>query len=179
MTGTLEVKPLGQGPANSTVEVKSGLFVSPVVVTDASGNTVSLNAAGQLTVAPIAPVAILSYPTGSQAATNAGDSFSTVGYTSAAVYITVTSFTGGTAPNITFVLQGLGASNVWYTIWSNTTPLASAGVIAASIGPGQSAGTATTGNGGFSAVFPVTTRFGWSTTGAPTAWVGSASVTLR
>lgn len=179
MTGTLKANPLGQGPANSTVEVRTGLFVNPVVVTDASGNAISLNSSGQLTVAPIVPVTALSYPTGSQVPADVGDSFSTVGYTSAAIYVTVTSFTGGTGPNITFFLQGLGASNVWYTIWSNTTPLASAGVIAASIGPGQSGGTTTTGNGGFSAVFPLTSRFGWSTTGSPTAWVGSASVTLR
>ncbi len=179
MTGTLKANPLGQGPANSIVEVQPGLFVNPVVVTDASGNAMSLSASGQLTVAPIVPVAILSYPTGSQAAANAGDSFSTVGYTSAAIYVTVTSFTGGTGPNITFFLQGLGASSAWYTIWSNTTPLASAGVIVANLGPGQSGGAATTGNGGFSAVFPSTSRFGWSTTGSPTAWVGSASVTLR
>jgi hypothetical protein len=158
------------------------MYVQPVVLADATGVTASFSSSGQLIVAPVAPVSpvtVLGYANGAQSAANVGDSFSTVGYTSAAIYITLTSFTGGTSPSITFVLQGLGVSNVWYTLWSNTTPLSTAAAIVANIGPGQSGGTASTGNGGFSAVFPLTCRFGWSTTGTPTAWNGSASVTVR
>lgn len=170
----------GQSPPNTVVSPQAGMYIQPFVMADASGNVAALSSSGQLNVAPVEPVSVLSYADGTQAATNVGDSFSMLAYTSAAIYVTFTSFTGGTTPDITFYLQGLGTSSVWYTLWSNTTPItAGPTTIVANIGPGQSGGTASSGNGGFSVVFPLTCRFGWSTTGTPTSWTGSASVTIR
>lgn len=176
MAGTLQV---GQSPNNATVNIQPGMYMQPVVLADSSGNLAVFNANGQQQVAPLAPSTPLVYPTGSQLAADTGDSFSMTDATSIAVDITFTSFTGGTSPGITFFVQRLGASSIWYTVWSNTTPVTTAATISASIGPGQSGGTATSGIGGFSAVLSGTCRFGWSTTGSPTSWSGSAQVTVR
>lgn len=160
-----------------------GFYVNAYCLVDPNGNLLSLTGGGEIPTAPVpvAPTTTLTYPSGTQNPSNIGDSFTTTGVTSAAVDITVTSLNGGTLPNITFFVQRLGASNVWYTIWTNTSPIGGAAVVSASIGPGLSGGTASSGVGGFSAVLSGTCRFGWSTGGtiAPTSWTGSAQVTVR
>lgn len=160
-----------------------GFYVNAYCLVDPNGNLLSLTSGGQIPVLsnPIAPTVALTYASGTQNPSNTGDTFSMTGATSIAVDITVTSLNGGTLPNITFFVQRLGASSTWYTVWTNTSAIGSAAVVSASIGPGQSGGTASSGVGGFSAVLSGSCRFGWSAGGTilPTSWTGSAQVTIR
>lgn len=115
----------------------------------------------------------ITYPTATpEAASNTGVSFSTATVSSLAVDITLASFTGGTTPTVTFFVDRLGSDGVWYRIWTSSA-LNSAGVTSIQIGPFPS------GTGIFTAVLTGTARFGWSSTGAPTAITFSASVIGR
>lgn len=160
-----------------------GLYINAYCLADPSGSLLTLTGSGQVPVAltPSSPTIVSTFATGSQSPSNTGSSFDTSTSSCIAVDVTVTSLNGGVLPNITFFVQRLGASSVWYTIWSNTTPIGGAAVVSASIGPSLSGGTASSGNGGFSAVLSGTCRFGWSTggTSAPTSWTGSAQVVTR
>jgi hypothetical protein len=91
---------------------------------------------------------------------------------SLAVDITLTSFTGGTTPSVTFYVDRLGNDGAWYRLWTSAA-LTAAGPTSASIGPGQSGTNAAPG------VLTGTCRFGWSSTGAPTSITFSASVSGR
>jgi hypothetical protein len=140
--------------------------VLAVAITDGEGNLNPAMSLGSTVAAP------LSYPSGAQAASNAGTSFSTSLIGSLAVDITLTSFTGGSSPAVTYFVDRLGNDGVWYRIWTSTAA-STATVITASIGPGI------TGTGNASAVLTGTARFGWSSTGSPTAITFSASVSGR
>ena len=79
----------------------------------------------------------ITYPSAAQAPSNAGVSFSTATTASLAIDITLTSFTGGTSPTVTFFLDQLGSDGVWYRVWTSAA-LSTAGVAGANIGPGES-----------------------------------------
>lgn len=164
MTALLKVPYPGQGPALAVPQANpTQPSVLAVVITDGEGN---LNPALSLGSTVAAPLAFFS---GAQAVSNAGTSFSTLTISSLAVDITLTSFTGGAAPTVTFFIDRLGNDSVWYRVWTSAA-LNGAGVTSVNIGPGMS------GTGGFPAVLTGTCRFGWSSTGAPTAITFSASV---
>jgi hypothetical protein len=167
MTAQLKVPYPGQGPALAVPQANpTQPSVLAVAITDGEGN---LNPAVALASTAAAPLAF--FP-GAQAVSNAGTSFSTLLISALAVDITLTSFTGGTAPTVTFFVDRLGNDSLWYRIWTSAA-LNGAGVTSANIGPGL------TGTGTAAAVLTGTGRFGWSSTGAPTAITFSASVAGR
>lgn len=149
---------------------------NPVVTPlDGSGNAITVTAAGALKVDASASSTVttfLTYPSAAQATANAGTSFSTTAVASLAVDATLTSFTGGTSPALTFFVDRLGADSVWYRLWTSAA-LTSAGPVSVQLGPFPS------GTGIVTAVLTGTARFGWSTTGTPTAVTFSASVIGR
>lgn len=128
---------------------------------DASGNVIG----------PAASV-LATYLSGTQATSNTGTSFATGTLSGLAVDITLTSFTGGTSPSVTFFIDRQGADTVWYRIWTSAA-LTTAGATSVQIGPWPS------GTGIVTAVLTGTARFGWTTAGAPTAVTFSASVIGR
>jgi len=144
---------------------------------DANGLPYATTATGGLTAtlatSEISTVAtFLTYLSAAQAVANTGTSFSTANVSSLAVDITVTSFTGGTAPTVTYFVDRLGADGVWYRVWTSAA-LNTAGATSVQIGPFPSGATI------FTAVLTGTARFGWSSTGTPTAITFSASVIGR
>lgn len=145
---------------------------------DANGNALKAISNGDGTSSLVASAAsavstFITYPTATaQAASNAGVSFSTATTASLAVDITLTSFTGGTTPTVTFFVDRLGSDGVWYRVWTSAA-LNSAGVTSIQIGPFPAA------TGIFTAVLTGTARFGWTSTGTPTAITFSASVIGR
>lgn len=150
---------------------------NPVVtLVDSSGAYLKTSNNGDGTASIIAgnpgATTFLTYLSGAQATANSGTSFSTAAVESLAVDITLTSFTGGTSPSITFFVDRLGSDNVWYRIWTSAA-LTSAGATSVQIGPFPS------GTGIYTAVLTGTARFGWSTAGSPTAVTFSASVIGR
>lgn len=114
----------------------------------------------------------ITYLSAAQAAPNTGTSFSTVGVTALAVDLTVTAFTGGTSPSVTFFVDRLAADGLWYRMWTSTG-ITAAGSTSSNIGPGQA------GTGNVAAVLTGTARFGWSFIGTPTSVTFSASVIGR
>lgn len=114
----------------------------------------------------------ITYLSAAQVVTNTGTSFSTASVASLAVDITLASFTGGAAPTVTYFVDRLGADGLWYRVWTSAA-LNSGGVTSVQIGPFPS------GTGIFTAVLTGTARFGWTSTGAPTAITFSASVIGR
>ncbi|MEV8324517.1 hypothetical protein [Kitasatospora sp. NPDC056731] len=146
-----------------------------VTLADGSGNALALTGAGAVKVdgsAASTLTTLLTYLSGTQAVSNAGVSFSTAAVTGLAVDITLASFAGGTSPTVTFFIDRLGADSVWYRIWSSSA-LNSAGATSVQVGPYPA------GAGIATAVFTGTARFGWSSTGAPTAITFSASAIGR
>ncbi|WP_147267258.1 hypothetical protein [Streptomyces sp. SDr-06] len=114
----------------------------------------------------------ITYLSGAQAVSNAGVSFSTAAVSALAVDITLVGFTGGSSPAVTFFADRLGSDGVWYRVWTSGS-LTSAGVTSVQIGPFPAA------TGVVTAVLTGTARFGWSSTGSPTAITFSASVVGR
>ena len=168
---------IGQSRGNTIVNPEPGMFIEPVVLADTSGNVASFTATGALTTSAVSTVTSpITYASAAQAASNTGTSFSTTGATTLAVDATVTGFTGGSSPTVTFFIQRLGNDGIWYQIWASTA-VAATNTVTASIGPGMT-GTGTNANN-VSAVLTGTCRFGWSTTGTPTAVTFSASVVAR
>lgn len=143
---------------------------------DGSGNVLKAMSNGDGTANLVAGSAgaatFLTYLSGAQAVSNTGTSFSTGSVSALAVDVTLTSFTGGTSPTVTFFVDRLGADGVWYRIWTSSA-LNSATAVSVQIGPFPS------GTGIFTAVLTGTARFGWSSTGTPTAITFSASVIGR
>lgn len=149
-----------------------------VALTDGEGNVLRMVANGDGTATLSGGVStFLTYLSAAQAAANAGTSFSTAGVASLAVDATVTVFTGGTAPTVTFFIDRLAADNVWYRAWASAA-VSAPGTASANIGPGQS-GTAPAATSNITAVLTGTARFGWSYTGTPTSVTFSASVIGR
>jgi hypothetical protein len=128
------------------------------------------NGDGTATLSPTGGVAttVITYASAAQATANTGVSFSTAGMTGLAVDVTLTSFTGGSSPSVTFFVDRFGSDGVWYRVWTSSG-LTGAGATSASIGPSM----------GTAAVLTGTARFGWSTAGSPTAVTFSASVIGR
>lgn len=118
----------------------------------------------------------LVYPSQARTTGNGGDAIFTIGYSSLAVDVSVTAFTGGTSPTITFFVNRLGGDGLWYQVWTSGA-ISSAKSLSASIGPGQSGGSS--GAGGFSAVLTTQAQFGWSFAGSPTSITFSGSVAAR
>lgn len=179
MAGTLGAT---QYEANAVVNNEiSGLSVNAVVIADPNANLLSLSSDGRVPVSAssLAPTVVVSHTSGTQSSSNTGESFSTSNVSEIIIDVTVTSFSGGIAPAITFFLQRQTGAGTWYNVWSNTSPIGGAATISASIGPGFSGGTASSGNGGFSVAFLNSCQFGWSTTGSPTSWTGSVQVATR
>lgn len=114
----------------------------------------------------------ITYLSGAQAVSNTGVSFSTATVSGLAVDVTLTSFTGGSSPAVTFFVDRLGSDGVWYRVWTSAA-LSSAGVTSVQIGPFPAA------TGIVTAVLTGTARFGWTSTGTPTAITFSASVIGR
>lgn len=126
------------------------------------------------------PTTFLTYPSAAQAVSNAGTSFSTALVQGLALDITLTSFTAGTAPTVTFFVDRFGADGVWYRTYASVA-LSTASVISAAIGAvsALTTVTATALVEGVPAILTSLARFGWSSTGAPTAITFSASVIGR
>lgn len=144
---------------------------------DGSGNTLKTTPNGDgtanLTISAASTTTTeITYLPGAQAVTNAGVSFATASVSYLAVDITLTSFTGGSSPSVTFFLDRLAADGLWYRIWTSSA-LTTGGVTSVNAGPGL------TGAGTVATVLTGTARFGWSSTGAPTAITFSASVIGR
>lgn len=114
----------------------------------------------------------ITYLSGAQAVSNTGVSFSTAAVSGLAVDVTLTSFTGGSSPAVTFFVDRFGSDGVWYRVWTSSA-FTSAGVTSVQIGPFPAA------TGIVTAVLTGTARFGWSSTGTPTAITFSASVIGR
>lgn len=174
VTGVLQT---GQPPANTSVLIQPGMSVQAVVLTDASGTMPLYTSGGVFPVAAPAPTSPLVYPTGAQPPAVTGATFACTDYTTVLIDLTVTSVTGG--GSVTFFLQRLGASGVFYPIWSTGTTGITSGTLSASIGPGMAGGDAATGQGGFGLALAPTMAFGWSPNGTVTSWQGSAIVTTR
>lgn len=144
---------------------------------DGSGNIVKTVANGDgtstlTTSAAATTTTFITYPPGAQAASNTGVSFSTAAVSGLAVDATLVSFTGGSSPGITFFVDRFGSDGVWYRVWTSAS-LTSATTVSVQIGPFPAA------TGIVTAVLTGTARFGWSTTGTPTAVTFSASVIGR
>lgn len=114
----------------------------------------------------------ITYLSGAQAVSNTGVSFSTTAVSALAVDVTLSSFTGGSSPGVTFFVDRLGSDGVWYRLWTSAS-LTGAGVTSVQIGPFPVA------TGIVTAVLTGTGRFGWASTGSPTAITFSASVVGR
>ncbi|MEV6833481.1 hypothetical protein AB0N17_02950 [Streptomyces sp. NPDC051133] len=148
-----------------------------VALTDGEGRLLRStdNGDGTWSLASGATVPLV-YPPQARTGPNTGDSFFTVGYSSVAIDINVTTFTGGSSPSVTFFLNRLGGDGLWYPIWTsgaiNTTKQ-----LSASLGPGQSGGS--NGAGGFPAVLTTQAQFGWTYAGSPTSVTFSGSVASR
>lgn len=173
----------GQSPPNTVVSPQAGMYIRPVVLVDASGNPIVVNSSGSITVTAASTVTLpITFNSGAQAASNTGISFGTTTANSLRVDITLTSFTGGTTPTVTFFVETLGNDGVWYRIWASAA-INSATVLSTHISPSSPVSGPTAVNSiqvqYVNAVLTGTTRFGWSSTGSPTAITFSASVVCR
>ncbi|MCX5209814.1 hypothetical protein OG689_11010 [Kitasatospora sp. NBC_00240] len=152
-----------------------------VALTDGEGSLISLTGGG-LPITTTGAAISLTYPTSARAADNAGDSVDTTKYSALAIDVSVTAFTGGTTPGVTFFLDRLGADGVWYPVWTSGS-LTTTGKRSASVGDGMTGGTVTagvgTGPGAFPAALTTQARFGWTLSGSPTSITFSASLVSR
>ncbi|MFE4867723.1 hypothetical protein [Streptomyces sp. NPDC056682] len=144
---------------------------------DGSGNLIKSVSNGDgtatlTTSAAATTTTFITYLSGAQAVSNTGVSFSTAAVSGLAVDATLVSFTGGSSPGITFFVDRFGSDGVWYRVWTSAS-LTSATTVSVQIGPFPAA------TGIVTAVLTGTARFGWSTTGTPTAVTFSASVIGR
>lgn len=136
--------------------------------------------------APLASVSAgvtgLLIPSGTSQTASGSQSFDTTGWTYAAWDMTLTSFTGGTAPTIAFFLERQGADGVWYQIATTSALNSAPQAISCDVSPGL--------NGSMSGpltstvqhnVFTNTARVRWVFGGtvAPTSVVFSVSVIGR
>lgn len=97
-----------------------------VALTDGEGNLLRSTALGDGTAALGAAGTLLALPSAAYTSTvPTAATFATDWVTYAAVDITLASFTGGTAPAISFFFERQGADGVWYQIFTTgalTTP---------------------------------------------------------
>ncbi len=122
-------------------------------------------------------VTLIALPSAAYTGADSPKTCATAGITYGALDLTVTSFTGGSSPTITFWLEREGADTVWYQILT-TGAINAATTISVDISPGL--------NGSYAgppsstvqhAVFTASTRLRWALGGsvAPTAVTFSAS----
>lgn len=129
--------------------------------------------------APLMNDALVALPSAAYVAAGSPIVFSTNQITYIAFDVTVTSFTGGTAPNIQFFIDRLGlADGLWYNIMSTAT-ISTATFNTWDLGPGFAS--TSPPNGSAHAVFTTQARLRWAFggTAAPTAVTFSASVIGR
>lgn len=129
-----------------------------------------------LPFAPLLNDILVALPSAAYTTASGSITFSTNQVTYMALDITLTSFTGGTTPSISFFIDRLGpADGVWYNVYSSGA-LTGATTISMDIGPGFAAATGTT-----HAVFTTQGRFRWAFGGAvsPTAVTYSVSAIGR
>lgn len=107
----------------------------------------------------------------------ASATFSTDGITYGALDFTLASFTGGTNPSITFLLDRLGADGVWYNVFASaaeSSPVAYSVDLSPNVTE-QNVGNQNSPAAAVHAVFTHQARFRWTFTGAPTSATFSAS----
>lgn len=153
-----------------------------VALTDGEGNLLRSTALGDGTAALGGAVTLLALPSAAYTSTvPASCTFATDAVAYAALDLTLTSFTGGTAPTITYFFERQGADGAWYQILS-TGALSTAQLISVDVSPGL--------NGSFSGppsstiqhnVFTHAARLRWTFggTASPTAVTFSASIVGR
>lgn len=122
------------------------------------------------------PVTLISLPSAARTTPNTGTLFSTASVNYLAVDVTITAFTGGSAPTITFFVNRIGSDGVSYNVWTGAAKN-SAGAFSVDLGPGFA--TAADPNGSQHAVFTAQATFGWTISGNPTSVTFSASVVGR
>lgn len=154
-------------PISATNPLPTGSALS-----SAAGLPLRASSNGDGTASLGGAVSALVYPSVARTTSNAGDSFSTSSITMMAVDTTVTTFTGGTVPTITFFVQRFAGDGVWYTVWTSAA-IAAPGATSVDLGPGF------IGTGMAHAVFTGTARFGWTLAGTPTSVTFSAAVSCR
>lgn len=156
-----------QGFGHAAVTAPSSNLTTPahqvVVIGDGEGNI--LGAGGYPAV---------QLPSQAQAAGNS-ETIATAAFSSLAIDINVTAFTGGTSPSVTFTLARVGSDGVAYPVWSSGA-ISSASKMSASIGAGFTGGTGGQGAGGFPVALTASAIFAWTFAGAPTSVTFSASV---
>lgn len=144
-----------------------------VGISDVNDHQLVVTSTGMLQAATSTPASPITYTSAAQAVSNTGVSFSMATATMMAIDITLTSFTGGTAPAVTFFADRLGNDGVWYRMWTSSA-LSSPTALSVDIGP-----TLVAQANNFGMIPTGTCRFGWSSTGSPTAITFSASVVTR
>lgn len=126
------------------------------------------------------PQNLVQLPTGSYKASGV-QTFDSSYLAHAALDITLTSFTGGTTPSVTFGVDRQGNDGLWYPVWSSgSTTTATVW----SIDVSQSITQQTTGNpnaptAAIHVVWTFTGRFTWTFAGSPTSVQFSASLIGR
>ena len=126
------------------------------------------------------PYTLVSLPTGSYTAGGA-QVFDATYLMHAALDITLTSFTGGATPSVTFGLDRQGADNVWYPVWSSGAAT-TATVWSIDLCPSITEQTVGNPNSPTAATHVVWTyqgRFRWSFAGSPTSVQFSVSLIGR
>ena len=126
------------------------------------------------------PTNLVALPAGSYKSGGAL-TFDTTTFMHAALDITLTSFTGGTTPSVTFALDRQGNDGEWYPVW-NSGATTTATVWSIDLCPSIAQQTTGNQNAPTSAVHVVWTnsaRFTWSFAGSPTSVQFSVSLIGR
>lgn len=162
--GTSLHLPAGEVPTHALVDVNGNILRT----SDAGINDGTSFLGGAVT--------LMTLPS-SNYVTPTAQTFSTEGLEYGALDITLTSFTGGTSPSITFFLDRLGADGVWYNIFASAAETAAV-TYSVDISPNvteQNVGNPTSPAAAIHGVFTHSGRFRWTVAGAPTSVVFSAS----
>lgn len=126
-------------------------------------------------------VGLLSLPSAARDTTTSPVVFDTSEVMYAAWDLTLTSFTGGTSPSVTFFLERLGLDGVWYQI-GTTSAMTSAGSVSVDVSPAlNSTMQAPLSSTAQHNVFTFQARLRWTFGGtvAPTAVTFSSSIVGR
>lgn len=158
----------------ATLGMANGAQIQVVALADVNGNLIQTSSAGTGVSSLSSPGALtqLTYISAARTTSNAGDSFDSTLLNELAVDATVTTFTGGASPTITFFVDRFGADAVWYRLWTSSA-ISSPGAVSINIGPFP------TGTGTSAGVMTQLTRFGWTFANSPTSITFSASVVGR
>lgn len=139
---------------------------------DGSGVAQPISTTNPMPTAPTSasPTTVLSRPDAAETAAGNSGALAATNVARLAVDLTVVSFTGGTAPTITFLVERQGADGKWYQLWTSgaqSTP----GATSTSIGDGCTVTHVPTGS--------VRLRWTFGGTVAPTSVTFSASIIGR